>query len=310
MSQGEEVDTPVLSIRLLEDPPREVEAGGLFSIWWEIWAEEELKIPFTAVLYDTVSHPGDLTGMAPEGSGYRYKKGVIGPGPYYVPDEYEAFFRMDEPGKVYFRVVAGYGGRYYWTDEFVVEVTEKGSEPPKNRILDASWISAAGEEIPIRWGIRPEIPGRVESSRVYFDNGSSPGNISAWQTLEGHKKGDAFEAVIPPQEKGFLYLRTLIEADGREYWSDEGVVTILEEGRPVRVLLQNWSYNPERFHVPEGTSVVWVNLDNEPHHPSFADGFEGTVFVNSTFNRTFSERGTYLYFDYVVPGFEGYVYVE
>jgi plastocyanin len=299
----------VLSIRVLE-VPAQVEAGELFSVWWEIEAGTPTRIPMTAVFYDRESHPGDLAGVSPPASGYSSEMPVIGEGPYLVPDEFEAFFRVKEPGRVYLRVVAEHDGRYYWSDEMTVEVKEPAPRPPKNQILNATRVVALGESIRVTWGLKPGGSEEIESSRLYFDDGSNPGNPSEWKSIDGIGKDGVFEASITPMEPGFLYLKTLVVAGGQEYWSDQRIVTVMEEGEPVRVVMQNWSYNPEVFHIPRGTTVEWVNLDDEPHHPTFAEGYEMTVYANKTVSRTFTEKGIYLYFDFVVPEFEGYIYVE
>lgn len=313
---SDETPTPIsdiaesaISITVLESP-EEVEAGELISIWWDISSENQLNIPYTALYYDTKSHPEVSADTDPASSGYPLKKVMLGKGPYPVPDEYEALFRLDEPGTIYARAVAEYEGISYWTDEIVLDVIEKGPTPPKTEIIDLPDIFSPGEAIKVKWDLVSEMQLNIETSRVYFGNQPLRGDSSEWDFMEGTRTGDVFEAELPSQEKGFLYLKSQIIADGEEYLCEEKIVTIQEGNDSVQIFIENGIFTANSFHIRKGTTVQWINLDDYVHHLSFIEGIEKSVYINGSVNRTFNQEKDHLYFDYMQPEFRGHVIVQ
>jgi plastocyanin len=297
-----------MTVKLIEHPD-EVEVGDLISVWWELGADSKMRVEDTALWYDTDSHSGNLAGTPPGSSGYTMEVRMLGPGPYPVPDEYEALFRIEEPKTIYVRALAVREGVYYWTDEVAITITEKTPEPPETKVLDVKRIVEPGEDVKVTWGMRPEMPPGVGSSRLYYSFGTNMDDAASWSSVEGTRTGDDFEAVVPGGDAGFLYLKALVSAEGQDYWGKDEAVTVLEDDK-VDVRIEYGKYAPNTFHIPSGTAVRWTNYDNYVHHLSFIDGHEVTAFVNASSERTFFDKGTYLYFDYTQPNFEGYVIVE
>lgn len=67
---------------------------------------------------------------------------------------------------------------------------------------------------------------------------------------------------------------------------------------PVRVQIDNFTFNPPAIVVPKGTTVTWLNADDIPHKIAGSDqSWKSPVLdTNERFSFTFAEPGTYAYF--------------
>ena len=76
--------------------------------------------------------------------------------------------------------------------------------------------------------------------------------------------------------------------------------------------IKEFKYAPGALTVPLGTTVTWVNHDEEPHTVTSATGaFASTGLVkDDSFAQTFTKRGTYQYFCALHPHMKAAVVVR
>ena len=81
---------------------------------------------------------------------------------------------------------------------------------------------------------------------------------------------------------------------------------------PPTIEIKEFKYGPPTLSVPAGTTLRWVNHDEEPHTVTSvtgAFGSEGLV-NDDTFVQTFTKPGTYQYFCKIHPFMKGTVVVK
>jgi plastocyanin len=81
---------------------------------------------------------------------------------------------------------------------------------------------------------------------------------------------------------------------------------------PPTIAIKEFKYAPSLLTVPVGTTVTWVNHDEEPHTvTSTAGAFGSGGLVNDdSFVQTFAEPGTYEYFCAIHPYMRATVVVK
>jgi plastocyanin len=81
---------------------------------------------------------------------------------------------------------------------------------------------------------------------------------------------------------------------------------------PSTIGIKDFKYGPSALTVPVGTTVTWVNHDEEPHTVTSGTGaFSSAGLVNDgAFVRTFTKPGTYQYFCAIHPYMKGTVVVK
>ena len=81
---------------------------------------------------------------------------------------------------------------------------------------------------------------------------------------------------------------------------------------PQTIGIKQFKYGPSMLTVPVGTTVTWVNRDEEPHTVTSGTGaFSSAGLVNDdTFVRTFTKPGTYQYFCSIHPYMKGTLVVK
>ncbi len=81
---------------------------------------------------------------------------------------------------------------------------------------------------------------------------------------------------------------------------------------PPTIGIKEFKYAPPTLTVPVGTTVTWVNHDEEPHTVTSATGaFSSAGLVNhDTFMQTFRKPGTYQYFCALHPHMRATVVVK
>jgi len=96
-----------------------------------------------------------------------------------------------------------------------------------------------------------------------------------------------------------------------------GVVTLLIgayalAAPPPTIEIKEFKYGPSMLTVPVGTTVTWVNHDEEPHTVTSGTGdFRSAGLVkDDTFARTFTKPGTYQYFCSIHPYMKGTLVVK
>src|SRR5229473_4866930 len=81
---------------------------------------------------------------------------------------------------------------------------------------------------------------------------------------------------------------------------------------PNQVRVENFSFQPSTLTVKAGTTVTWVNHDDEPHtvnenNKAFKSG---TLDTDAKFSYKFSSPGTYSYFCSLHPRMTGQIIVK
>jgi len=81
---------------------------------------------------------------------------------------------------------------------------------------------------------------------------------------------------------------------------------------PVTVEVKEFKFTPEAITVAPGTTVTWLNGDEEPHTISSTDGVFRSSALESRgrFSYTFSKPGTYHYFCAIHPHMRAEVIVR
>ena len=81
-----------------------------------------------------------------------------------------------------------------------------------------------------------------------------------------------------------------------------------------QIEIRNFKFAPNTLTVPAGTTVVWINRDEEPHTVVYSG--EARLFrskpldTNDKFSFRFSQPGTYKYYCSVHPHMTGVVIVQ
>ena len=78
------------------------------------------------------------------------------------------------------------------------------------------------------------------------------------------------------------------------------------------VVVKNFAFSPAMLRVHSGTTVVWKNLDGEPHTVVSDAGVfrSGALDEGDSFEFTFDRPGTYQFFCSVHPHMRGTIVVE
>lgn len=63
---------------------------------------------------------------------------------------------------------------------------------------------------------------------------------------------------------------------------------------PLRVLLQNFQFNPGDITIVSGTTVTWLNQDKAPHNVNFQDIASSDMLQGGTFEYTFDRTGQFV----------------
>ena len=78
------------------------------------------------------------------------------------------------------------------------------------------------------------------------------------------------------------------------------------------VTIKNFAFAPVMLHVRNGTTVIWKNLDGEPHTVVSDSGVfrSGALDEGDSFQFTFDKPGTYEFFCSVHPHMRGTIVVD
>jgi len=79
-----------------------------------------------------------------------------------------------------------------------------------------------------------------------------------------------------------------------------------------QVMVANFSFQPDALTVKAGTTVTWVNHDDEPHtvNENNKTFKSGTLDTDAKFSYKFSSPGTYSYFCSLHPRMTGQIIVK
>jgi len=79
----------------------------------------------------------------------------------------------------------------------------------------------------------------------------------------------------------------------------------------IKVMIDNFTFEPAQLTVKLGTTVTWTNRDDIPHTVVSAGKFRSkTMDTDGTFSFTFTAAGEYKYFCSLHPHMQGVVKVE
>jgi len=87
--------------------------------------------------------------------------------------------------------------------------------------------------------------------------------------------------------------------------------TVAQAADSVPVAIKDFAFSPANLTVPAGTTVVWTNVDDDPHLVvSTAKAFESDALdTNETFKFKFDVAGSYAYFCSLHPHMTGTITV-
>ncbi len=94
--------------------------------------------------------------------------------------------------------------------------------------------------------------------------------------------------------------------------ANQGAPSTSDQKNKYEVTVQNFTFTPASLTVPVGTTVTWVNHDEEPHRVvSTEKKFNSPVLgKGDKFTHTFSAPGTYEYYCSIHPRMTGKVIVQ
>jgi plastocyanin len=80
----------------------------------------------------------------------------------------------------------------------------------------------------------------------------------------------------------------------------------------VSILIKNFNFGPMNVTVAPGTTVVWKNLDGEPHTVASADGLfrSQALDQNDSYRFTFDKAGTFRYICSIHPNMKATITVK
>lgn len=87
----------------------------------------------------------------------------------------------------------------------------------------------------------------------------------------------------------------------------------VDNGAPVAIKIDNFSFTPQTITVPAGTQVTWTNQDDIPHTVVSDDKstFKSQALdTDEKFSFTFIKPGTYTYFCSIHPKMTAQVVVQ
>ena len=86
------------------------------------------------------------------------------------------------------------------------------------------------------------------------------------------------------------------------------------EAAETRVTIEDFKFSPEKLNVRPGTTVTWVNKDDEPHSATSSEKpkrFDsGVLDSEKSFSFTFTEPGSFAYFCKLHPHMTGLIVVQ
>jgi plastocyanin len=81
---------------------------------------------------------------------------------------------------------------------------------------------------------------------------------------------------------------------------------------PNRVVVKNFMFEPMSLSTAAGSTVIWTNLDDQPHAVMGDSGVfrSGALDTNESFSYTFDEPGTYRFICSIHPHMVGTIIVR
>jgi len=84
------------------------------------------------------------------------------------------------------------------------------------------------------------------------------------------------------------------------------------EAADVSVIIKNFDYSPMELSIAAGTTVVWKNLDGEPHTIASVDGMfrSPALDQNDSYSFTFNRPGVFKYICSIHPKMKAVITVK
>ena len=84
------------------------------------------------------------------------------------------------------------------------------------------------------------------------------------------------------------------------------------EAADISVTIKNFDYSPMALAIPAGTTVVWKNLDGEPHTIASVDGMfrSPALDQNDSYSFTFNRPGVFRYICSIHPKMKATIVVK
>jgi|ERR1700680_1772639 len=108
-----------------------------------------------------------------------------------------------------------------------------------------------------------------------------------------------------------LALAVLVLVSGASNHTQPAAV-VAQTMAPTRLTIENYTFKAATITVTAGTTVVWKNLDDDPHTVTAVDGsFDSKGLAQGdTFTHLFSKPGKYSYYCKVHPMMRGTIIVK
>jgi plastocyanin len=108
-----------------------------------------------------------------------------------------------------------------------------------------------------------------------------------------------------------LALAVLVLMSGTSNHS-QSALTVAQTMGPTRVTIENYTFKTSTITITAGDTVVWKNLDDDPHTVTAVDGsFDSKGLAQGdTFTHRFTKPGKYSYYCKVHPMMRGTIIVK
>ncbi len=225
-------DVPSVEITSI---PEKVAQGEVIQVTW-IARGQSLKAIHTALHYGLDSKAGTLgLDVGPTVAGYSFLTSEFLSGDYALPMEFKSSIKAEEAGILYIRAHAVVDGKNYWTAEKQIQVL-KG---PGIEMTSLPTKVIVGTDLTVIWRVFGDGL-RATHTAVHYGYQSKPGTfgLDVGPTAAGYTSltsefasGDYalpmdFTAAFKPNNAGALYLRAHAIIGGKNYWTDEKIVTV------------------------------------------------------------------------------------
>jgi len=214
-----------VSISVIRVPSEILNEGDKFSVMWYVDSEPVSQASSTAVQY------GEEPESAAMANGTYPLSTPIQTGT--VPGTFSAEITAGEKN-IYLRVHAAVDGKDYWTDESTVRVRAI----PLNlsiAITQAPRELNAYEGFQVNWTVVSNKAKRLDAMELRYgpESGAVAGAAAYPQSrmiLDAEAPGSYGMRFDPFKKQGITYFRVHVQVEGRDYWSDEFSIHMVQQG--------------------------------------------------------------------------------
>ncbi len=215
--------------------PEKVREGETFQVAWVVKGRG-LRATHSALHYEADSKPGEIgLDKGPQDVGYPQLTTGFLSGDYALPMEFKAEVKADIVGVLYIRAHVIVDEKHYWTAEKRVEVIRG----PGIVITSLPSKVTVGADLKVTWQVFGDDL-RATHTAVHYGYESKPGTFgldvgpagAGYPSLTTQfASGDfvlpmEFSASFKPDSSGKIYLRAHAIVEGKNYWTEEQVVTV------------------------------------------------------------------------------------